>query len=277
MTETMDTQTGEIIANRRKPGIVMPPNVAAAIITVGTKIKRLGQDDTNSFQKYGFVSIDKFMEVVGPIMAEAGIAFLMNEAFIEVQRGMSETNKEVSVLFCRWDIYIVHSSGEVAGPFPRSVIVQGGMAQAFGSAQSYIWKQFARSLFAIPTGDKDDPDLKTNETRPEGKGSPPVQGKPPVATPDTPKPSAAPTPQQANTEDILKSQYKSLRTEVQATTNLTALAEVELKYNSFIETLKTRAPEPHRSITTLIEQKRSSFVATLDGDDDMPSDDEFPV
>ena len=37
-------------------------------------------------------------------------------------------------------------------------MVQATGAQAFGSAQSYALKQFLRSLFMIPTGDKDDPD-----------------------------------------------------------------------------------------------------------------------
>jgi hypothetical protein len=40
-------------------------------------------------------------------------------------------------------------------------------AQAFGSAQSYALKQFMRSLFQIPTGDKEDADFAVPASLPQ--------------------------------------------------------------------------------------------------------------
>lgn len=137
----------------------MPPEVAKAIVKVMTGVRRLGDDAKNQHDGYAFVSIDKFLELCRPLMADAGIFFLMNEDGYEVREGLTKSGNKTSVLWSRWLFYVVHESGVMAGPYPRNVIVQGGMAQAFGSAQSYLWKQFARSLFAIATGDKDDPDL----------------------------------------------------------------------------------------------------------------------
>lgn len=167
-----NAETGEVLTERRKPIFVMPPEVAKAVRDVALKIKRLGVDEKNNFQSYSFVSIDKFLEFVGPVMAEAGIFFLMNETEHEVRDGVNDKGSKVTVLFLRWDIFVVHESGAAAGPFPRSVIVQGAMAQAFGSAQSYVWKQFARGIFAIPTGDKDDPDLHANDVVPAPRQQP---------------------------------------------------------------------------------------------------------
>jgi len=54
---------------------------------------------------------------------------------------------------------VAHESGATLAPATRSVEVIRSGAQAAGSAQSDVLKQFQRALFNIPTGDKDDPDF----------------------------------------------------------------------------------------------------------------------
>lgn len=140
----------------------VPAKVATAVITVMAGIKRLGKDATNHHQKYDFVSIDKFLEAIGPLCAEAGLAIFQDEVSHEI--ALKETTdsygkvKLAAWLTARYGFTLAHLSGQSCGPFYRTVIVPANGAQAFGSAQSYALKQFMRSQFQIPTGDKDDAD-----------------------------------------------------------------------------------------------------------------------
>lgn len=148
----------------------IPAEVAKAIVTVMSGIKTLGKDDSNKFQKYDFVSVDKFLAAVGPLCAAARLVILQEEESVDVSTkestddyGKTKTSAWLSV---KYAFTFVHASGAAYGPMHRSVMVPANGAQAFGSAQSYALKQFERSVFQIPTGDKDDADQHQAELLP---------------------------------------------------------------------------------------------------------------
>ena len=146
-----------------------PKEIMAAIIEVMGKIKKIGKADKNTFAKYSFAGIDKFLETVNPLCADAGLIILMDETKREIIR-TEKNGKQSNWLFIDFDFILAHSSGtSIEKPFHRSVMVPAEGAQAFGSAQSYMLKQFMRALFLIPTGDKDDADFREATTLPESK------------------------------------------------------------------------------------------------------------
>ena len=145
----------------------MAPAIAAGIVQVMANVKKLAKADTNGFEHYDYASIDAFLEAMGPICAAAQIFITAEEEDIEVMSvEKADKSRQKSQLRIRWAFTIGHSSGVTFGPLHRTVIVEGAGAQAFGSAQSYAQKQFMRSIFQIPTGDKDDPDSQAKEDLP---------------------------------------------------------------------------------------------------------------
>jgi hypothetical protein len=139
-----------------------PPEIAKAIVEVEGKIKRLAKDDRNKFQNYKFTSVDAFYEAVGPLMAEAKIFSFPHQVNKDVSEQSSTDDRGVSKksmwLSMDFDIFIYHETGAAWGPFRRSMRVPASGAQAFGSSDSYVQKQYLRTLFKIPTGDADDAD-----------------------------------------------------------------------------------------------------------------------
>lgn len=141
-----------------------PPKLAAALCKISASVKQLGKSERNNFAKYDFVSVDKFYAAIGSLMAENGVHCIPDCIESEVVPGLEKTDKNGSVrrgaplLKERWAFTLLHESGEVAGPYRRSVTVPAEGAQAHGSSESYAQKQFLRGVFRVPTGDKDDPD-----------------------------------------------------------------------------------------------------------------------
>lgn len=131
--------------------------VAAAIVKAMGMVKRVAKDGKNTEQKYDFASIDDFLAMVGPIMAQCGLFIHMDEGEID---SFERAGKYGPVAWVRMTFImtVYHESGESLPPVRRTVEVIRSGAQAFGSAQSYALKQFQRALFNIPTGDKDDAD-----------------------------------------------------------------------------------------------------------------------
>lgn len=132
-----------------------PPKLAAALCKVSASVRQLGKSERNQFAKYDFVSVDKFYAVVGSLMAEQGVHCIPDCADSEVIAN-AKTGKPL--LRERWAFTLLHESGEVAGPYHRTVTVPAEGAQAHGSSESYAQKQFLRGVFRVPTGDKDDAD-----------------------------------------------------------------------------------------------------------------------
>lgn len=131
--------------------------IVAALAKAMSEVKRLGKDNQNTDQKYGFASIDDFLAMTGPIMASNGLVVLMNEDSVQEfeRQGKYAMTFWLRIVF---SIQVLHSSGESLPATRRSVEVIRTGPQAFGAAQSYVEKQFLRGLLQIPTGDKDEAD-----------------------------------------------------------------------------------------------------------------------
>lgn len=155
-----------------------PPEIAKAIIGVMSEIEKLAKEEKNTHGGYKFASIDAFLELVNPLCAKHKIFFWINEREVETIPPQDSVDKygkpkkTPPALNIKYDIYIVHETGIQCGPAQREVTVLANGAQAYGSAQSYVLKQFQRGLFQIPTGDRDDPDFAPAETLPQKKTLP---------------------------------------------------------------------------------------------------------
>jgi hypothetical protein len=168
MSEHIDHQTGPVPA--------MPPEIAAAIVAVKKQVRRLGADERNEHARYNYVSVDKFYSIIGPLMAEAGLALLINEAESEVRisEATDSQGKERKTpwLFASYELTFLHETGVMSTlPMSRSLAMPINGPQTYGAAQSYVEKQFLRQVFKIPTGEKDADDTAQGEDAPARSAS----------------------------------------------------------------------------------------------------------
>jgi len=127
--------------------------IVKSIIKTSLDIGKLAKADHNKFDKYNFVSIDKFLEATGPALAQNGLIIQMEEDDCQrIERGGKPW------LMFAYEFTVMHTSGEALPSSRRTVHVPFTGPQSTGSAQSYALKQFMRGLFQITTGDKDDAD-----------------------------------------------------------------------------------------------------------------------
>ena len=186
--ETHDPATGEIFDR-----IAMPPEIAKAIIAVNKKVKQLGKDDENTFARFKYVSVDKFYDNIGPLMAEAGLFVICEEVGCEVAPRETQ-NEQGSVkksvwLSAHYELTLFHETGVQYGPIHRMITVPATGPQAFGSGMSYVEKYFLRGLFKIPTGEQD-ADAEAQEGVPAVRGAKPA-AKAPATTASHPKDAEA--------------------------------------------------------------------------------------
>jgi hypothetical protein len=150
----------------------VPAEVATAIVKVMSGIRTLARDNSNSFGNYNFASTDTFLAALNPLCADAGLAIIqIEEDFsVEVREMEDEKTRQIkrkSYLTMRFGFILAHISGATWGPVRRSIIVPAAGPQAFGTAQSYAIKQYMRSLFQVPTGERDDADFQQAEELPK--------------------------------------------------------------------------------------------------------------
>lgn len=131
--------------------------VSSATRQVMAGIEKMAKTNKNKFGGYNFVSVDNIFEMTGPLMAEAGINIVANEV---------EASTEDKHLTIRYNLFVTHDSGEYVGPYARTITVQATGPQAYGSAESYILKQFMRGFFKIPTGDAEEETFNNAENDP---------------------------------------------------------------------------------------------------------------
>lgn len=144
------------------PSPVERGKIIAAIAAATGEIKPVAKDGKNTHDGYGFASIDGFLALVNPILARNGLVVMMDEAGMEdfTRKGKYGENAWMRVSFT---LTVYHASGQTMPTVTRTVEVLRNGAQAYGSAQSYVLKQFLRTLLAIPTGDQDDADLEPKD------------------------------------------------------------------------------------------------------------------
>jgi ERF superfamily len=135
-----------------------PTGIIAAVAKAMGEMKRLAKDSRNAEQKYDFASVDDFLAMTGPICAANGIVTMLDEVSVEgfERQGKYGATNWLKIVF---EIHTMHVSGESLPKLRRTVEVIRTGAQSFGSAQSYVLKQYQRALYQIPTGDKDDADF----------------------------------------------------------------------------------------------------------------------
>ena len=135
--------------------------IIAAVAKAMGEMKRISKDSRNIEQKYDFASVDDFLAMTGPICAANGLVTILNEVEVD---GFERQGKYGATNWLRivFEIHTMHTSGECLPITRRTVEVIRTGAQSFGSAQSYVLKQYQRALYQIPTGDKDDADFSEN-------------------------------------------------------------------------------------------------------------------
>ena len=127
----------------------MSPEIAKRITGVTRKIRRLIDDAVNKHAGYGYASIDKFYEDVGPIMADEGLFLILDEQSAHTQQRGSTNWLELE-----FNVYVCSETGHSYGPVKRTQQVRADISTAYGSCASYLEKYFLRQLFKIPTGEK---------------------------------------------------------------------------------------------------------------------------
>lgn len=139
----------------------MPKEIATAIITVMKTTGRVTKESRNQQGGYSYASVDSFLELVNPACSEAGLIIMPIELSsalesIEVadKAGGTKQRRFARIVF---GFILAHESGATwtNERDMRTVLVDHTGAQCFGAAQSYVLKQYMRSLFLIATGDKD--------------------------------------------------------------------------------------------------------------------------
>jgi len=159
VTGGMEPRPGSIKPEQTRPTFwdAMPPKVAGAIIKVMGEIPKLEKTEKNTHGNYNFASIDDFLEALRPLCAKHGLIIIQNELSCELKTTQTADGKQAAWLFLTFQYLLTHESGETWSVRPqRTIWVNAKMgSQAFGAAQSYSLKQFARSLFQIATGEAD--------------------------------------------------------------------------------------------------------------------------
>lgn len=180
-----------------------PKEIASAIIAVKKQVKQLGSDEKNDHGGYRYVSVDKFYERIGPMMAEAGLALLIDETETEVRvtetTDRSGTIRRTPWLFAQYSLAFMHEGGETSAPMRRSLAMPITGPQSYGAAQSYVEKQFLRQVFKIPTGEKDADETPQDQEAPARPQAarPQTNGATRTASPPPP-----PAPRHVNTAAI---------------------------------------------------------------------------
>lgn len=209
MSDVVNPGTGEVLFAAR-----MPDSIAQAIIAIKKQIKQLGVDERNQHAGYNYVSVDKFYATVGPVMAAAGLALLIDETASAVE--VSETTdrdgklRKTPWLYVHYALAFMHEDGSVSDPMRRSLAMPINGPQTYGAAQSYVEKQFLRQVFKVPTGEKDADEVAQNEDAP-------ARGRPPSgngAGRAYNRPQAAPPPTAAAAE--VKKRWEEIKVDIDA-------------------------------------------------------------
>lgn len=140
----------------------MPPEIAKAIVKVMGEVKKLSKDETNKHGGYKYVSVDQFFELVGKLMADAGIFDVVEEveSTIEIRETVDQygKTKKSAWLSTKYEIFIYHETGAVYGPLHRQQQVAATGPQSYGASEAFVEKYFLRNLFKVSTGEKDSDD-----------------------------------------------------------------------------------------------------------------------
>ncbi len=253
MSDTINPETGEVSTG-------MPPAIAAAIIAVKKQIRQLGSDERNQHGGYSYVSVDKFYERLGPLMADADLALLIDETETEVRISDATDRdgkpRKTPWLFAQYSLAFMHGSGAISPPMRRSIAMPINGPQTYGAAQSYIEKQFLRQVFKVPTGEKDADETAQGEDAPaRGRQT---QGSGNGARNIPRRPEAAPAPSDAAAEATKR--WREIKASIDATDDPETLLRLS-EWGAFkaLDKLGTEAsandPQAHRESMDMLRAR----------------------
>jgi ERF superfamily len=139
----------------------MPKEIATAIVTVMKTTGRITKAGRNTQGGFSYASVDSFLELVNPACSEAGLIIMPIELSSELEHievaDKAGGTKQRRFARIKFGFVLIHESGATwtNERDTRTILVDHTGAQCFGAAQSYVLKQYMRSLFQIATGDKD--------------------------------------------------------------------------------------------------------------------------
>lgn len=140
----------------------IPVEIAQAIGSVMTQIKSLPKGERNDHGGYNFASIDDFLAAVGPLCSTAGLIVYQDEDTVDMIDRGGKAWLKITYAFT-----LGHTSGVICNRTTKRTVFQAITGpQTTGSSQSYAFKMFMRSLFMIPTGDRDDADYNKPQDMP---------------------------------------------------------------------------------------------------------------
>jgi hypothetical protein len=215
---TINGQTGEVTESLPSR---MPPEIAAAIIKVMKAAKLLGFDERNHHGGYNYVSIDKFLEVFRPPMAEAGLFAIVNEVEVAFRDGAPNKDGKIT----QWampiyEVWLFHESGASWGPLRRHLAIPMTGPQTFAASGSFIQKALMRMLFMVPTGEKDADQVAPEDSGPRVTAFDPRR----LAGENAPASRARPAVAQASpSRDVAVAVYSRIRSDIRNATSLDRL------------------------------------------------------
>jgi hypothetical protein len=174
MTRRNGKMTEEVVITNAE----IPESIALAVLAVQKALGVLGKSERNEFQKYKFVPIDKYYEIVASVATAHDLSWFCQE--VGPAQVVSFGDGKTALLYT-YMFTMFHGTGEVVPVYDRISIfhpVQG--AQTSGSAASYAEKLFMRKAFKVVTGEEDadavDQDFGEANLGPADLGLPPLQG-----------------------------------------------------------------------------------------------------
>ena len=259
----MDPSTGEIVP--LEPRIA--PALAAAIVAVKKQVKQLGTDGRNEHGKYNFVSVDKIYATIGKLMADAGLALLIDETSTEV-RGNEKTGSPW--LFASYACRFIHESGAVSPPMRRGIALPISGPQAFGAAQSYIEKQLLRQVFKVPTGERDADETNPSDDAPAARTGRATAPGAPRATSGAPQRSQA-TQEPSEAKLAANARWKEMRAEIDASMSVTDARSLDgcpawVTLEKMIAAIET--PETTEQAMVALRDRIAKRVLMLEGGED---------
>jgi hypothetical protein len=165
----------------------IPVEIAKAVGEVMAQIKSLPKGERNDHGGYNFASIDDFLAAIGPLCSAAGLLVFQDEDTVDMIDRGGKVWLKITYAFT-----LGHTSGVICNrPTKRTVFQAITGPQTTGSSQSYAFKMFMRSLFMIPTGDRDDADYHKQQEMPAAQAAQRAPQR--VETPRSVQPTPSPT------------------------------------------------------------------------------------
>ena len=133
----------------------MPSEIVQAICQIKAGIDTaVRHDSKNNHGGYTYASAEAIYAALSKRMGQAGlVSFSMQDRDPEVEKFNHNGKTVVFITF--FNRFILACGGSTYDAGTRSIRIQFTGAQTYQAAQSYLEKQFYKSLFSLATGDRD--------------------------------------------------------------------------------------------------------------------------